>query len=67
MDRVTADTVRQLAAAVGIRPEEGRLAELAGALGALLGAIERCDELNLVEHEPATIFRLTGGPTDAEL
>ena len=65
--RVTADTIRQLAAAANIRPDEAQLDELGQTLGAMLAAIERCDALNPAEHEPATTFKLSGGPIDAEL
>jgi Asp-tRNA(Asn)/Glu-tRNA(Gln) amidotransferase C subunit len=64
---VTAETVRQLAALVGIQVGETQLEELASGLQAMIGAVERCEALNLAEHEPATTFRLSGGATDAEL
>ena len=65
--RITVETVRQLVAAVDIRPEQDQYAELARTLGAMLNAIDRCDALNLAAHEPATSFRVTGGASDAEL
>lgn len=67
MTRITADTVRQLAAAVGIRPESSQIDDLARGLDATLAAIDRCDELGLAGHELAAVFRLTGGAADAEL
>jgi Asp-tRNA(Asn)/Glu-tRNA(Gln) amidotransferase C subunit len=75
MDRVNADTVRQLAKAADIRADEAQLTDLAQALNVLLAAIERCDALSpslgsgeaLPHHEPAARFTLTGGATDAEL
>lgn len=66
MSRITIETVRQLAAVVGIRPDEAQLAGLAKGLEATLAAIERCDELGLGQHEPAATFQLSGGATDAE-
>jgi Asp-tRNA(Asn)/Glu-tRNA(Gln) amidotransferase C subunit len=66
MARITQDTVRQLAVATGIRPADDELAPLADALDAILTAVDRCEELGLDQHEPATGFRLTGGAPDAE-
>ena len=65
--RITPETVRQLARAAGIRPEESQLDELASGLETMLASIERCETLNLAEHEPATNLRLSGGAIDAEL
>jgi len=67
MARITDETVRQLALAADVRPEEAGMAELAQQLGGLLAAIERCEELNLSEHEPASRFGLSGGAADAQL
>jgi hypothetical protein len=67
MDRIGAETVRQLSLAVDIRPDEAQLGELAQALDVLLNAVERSDELNLAEHEPTVRFGLSGGAVDAEL
>jgi hypothetical protein len=67
MPELTADTIRQLARAVGIRPQEQSLEALARALGATIAAIERCEALDLAAHEPACTLRLSGGPADAEL
>lgn len=64
--RITPDTVRQLAAAAGIRPEQADLAALAQTLGTMLATIERCEALNLAQHEPATTFRPTSGAADAD-
>ena len=55
------------ARAAGIRPEEAQLGALAASLEAMLATIERCEALNLAEHEPATALRLSGGAVDAEL
>ena len=67
MERISAETVRQLAAAAGIRPDERSLGGLARALEATIAAVEACDALDLAHHEPASIFRLSGGASDAEL
>lgn len=67
MPDLSAETVRQLARAAGIRPEEQSLERLASALKATIGALERCEALDLAAHEPACTFRLSGGPADAEL
>ena len=67
MPHLSAETVRQLAAAAGIRPEEQSLEDLARGLEAALGALERCEELDLGAHEPACTFQLRGGAADAEL
>ncbi len=67
MPELTADTVRQLARAAGIRPEEQSLEALARALNATIDALERCQALDLPAHEPACTFRLSGGAADAEL
>ena len=64
--RITEDTIRHLARVVGVRPAESSFGELAVALEQLVIAIDRCDELDLLEHEPCTTLHLTGGPTDAE-
>jgi Asp-tRNA(Asn)/Glu-tRNA(Gln) amidotransferase C subunit len=64
--RITADTVRQLAAAAGIRPDESSLEGIARGLDGMIGLIERCEEMGLSAHEPATTFTLTGGASDAE-
>ena len=64
--RMTADTVRQLAAAAGIRPEESSLEGIARGLEGMIAAIERCEQMGLGAHEPATTFTLTGGASDAE-
>ena len=64
---ISEETIRQFAAAAGVRPDESTFAELAKGLGAMLAAIERAEELGLAEHEPCTTLRLSGGPTDAEL
>ena len=65
--KITPETVRELARAAGIRPEEAQLGALAASLEAMLATIERCEALNLAEHEPATALRLSGGAVDAEL
>ena len=67
MARISDETVRQLARAADIRPDEAELGTMAELLEGLLVAIERCEELNLSEHEPANRFGLSGGATDAEL
>ena len=67
MERISAETVRQLAAAAGIRPDEQSLAGLARALEATISAVEACDALDLSQHQPASVFRLSGGASDAEL
>jgi Asp-tRNA(Asn)/Glu-tRNA(Gln) amidotransferase C subunit len=67
MDRMTAETIRQLGVAADIRPDEAQLPELAQSLNVLLAAIERCDALDLVKHEPSTRFDASGGTTDAQL
>ena len=67
MDRIGTETVRQLSLAVDIRPDEAQLGDLAQALEVLLKAVERCDGLDLAEHEPAVRFGLSGGAVDAEL
>jgi hypothetical protein len=66
MDRVTAETIRQLGIVADIRPDELQTAELAQGLNVLLAAIERCDQLNLAPgpeegHEPVTRFDPSGG------
>lgn len=67
MERISAETVRQLAAAAGIRPDEQSVPGLARALAATIAAVEACDALDLSQREPASIFRLSGGASDAEL
>jgi hypothetical protein len=64
---MTPETVRELARAAGIRPDEAQLGALAAGLETMLASIERCETLNLAEHEPATSLRLSGGAADAEL
>jgi hypothetical protein len=66
MDRITAETVRQVAAAVGIHPLEERLEALALSYAATLASVERLDELDLARFEPATVWRLDGGAADAD-
>lgn len=67
MAKITAATVRELAAVAGIRPEEASLDGLARGLAAMLAAIESCEALDLDRHEPGTGLRLSGGAIDAEL
>lgn len=67
MERPSAETVRQLGLVADIRPDEAHLGELAQALSALLASVERCEALDLAQHEPAPRFGLSGGPADAEL
>jgi hypothetical protein len=67
LERFNAETVRQLGMAADIRPDEAQLQELATALGALVGAIEGCEALNLGDHEPANRFELGEGKPDAQL
>jgi Asp-tRNA(Asn)/Glu-tRNA(Gln) amidotransferase C subunit len=64
--RITTDTIRHLARVAGVRPAESSYAELAAALEQMVVAIDRCDELDLLEHEPCTTLTLSGGPIDAE-
>jgi hypothetical protein len=64
--RITADTVRQLAAAAGIRPDENSLEGIARGLDGMIAMIEGCEAMGLSAHEPATTFTLTGGASDAE-
>ena len=64
--RITVDTIRQLAGLVGLRPREADLDGMARGLDGMLAAIERCNELGLDQHEPAVTLTLTGGATDAE-
>ena len=65
MERITAETVRQMAAAVGIRPREERLEAIGQGLAGMLAAIERCEQLDLAAHEPATTWQL-GGADDGQ-
>jgi hypothetical protein len=65
MEQITAETVRELAAAIGITPREERLEDIARGLAATLAAIERCEALDLAAHEPATTWTLSGRPADA--
>jgi Asp-tRNA(Asn)/Glu-tRNA(Gln) amidotransferase C subunit len=58
MNRITPETVRQLAQAAGIRPDEARLGELTQSLAAIIEAVERCEELGLEAFEPAINLRL---------
>jgi Asp-tRNA(Asn)/Glu-tRNA(Gln) amidotransferase C subunit len=64
--RISAETVRQLAAAVGLSIEEARLGEVAAGLGAMIAVIERAEVLDLDAHEPCTTLELSGGAPDAE-
>jgi hypothetical protein len=66
MTRISASTIRELAATAGITPESDSLDDLAHGLEAVLAAIERCDALGLRSHEPITRFRLSGGAEDAQ-
>jgi len=64
--RITAATVRELAAAAGIHPAEASLDGLARGLAAMLAAIESCEALDLDRHEPSSWPRLSGGAINAE-
>jgi Asp-tRNA(Asn)/Glu-tRNA(Gln) amidotransferase C subunit len=66
MAKVTAETVRQIADAIGIHPREERLEALAQSFGGTLGLVEKLDELNLAQFEPATVWRLEGGAVDGD-
>jgi hypothetical protein len=61
------ETVRELGNAAGVPLAAEDLETLAEGLRAMLEALDRADDLQVAKHEPATGFRLTGGPADAEL
>lgn len=64
MPRLTSETIRQLAQAAGIRPDEAHLDGLAQSLSAIIEAVEHCEELGLSSYEPTTILRLDARTDD---